>query len=275
VDDLYTLLSRVESDGVVLDLGCGHGSFQYEICRGRIVAMDVALPNEAGLRKGAVYIRADSAAIPISNHSVDVVVCHHTLEHFPNYKTTLNEIRRILRPDGWIWIAVPNGAAFDDHLYRLLFSGGGHVNRFNYDALVEEVAALTETHLVQSCDLFSSFIYLRRPPADEVQHYPGFLGEIPAGFLTFCVFALNALTRLADRSIGTRFSQYGWGFVFARTPMRVEPMPSYFNVCRQCGSGIAAKSVKSSRLSFFGLWICRCSHCAELNVFVSPPNTLQ
>lgn len=278
MDDLYTLLSRVEPHCVVLDLGCGHGSFHYETCRGRIVAMDVALPEKASLRREAIYIRADSAAIPISNHSVDVVVCHHTLEHFPNYKTTLEEIRRVLRPSGWIWIAVPNGAAFDDHLYRFLFAGGGHVNQFDYDKLVADVEAFTETHLIQSCDLFTSFIYLRRPTADELQHYPGragFLGEIPAGFLTFSVLALNAVTRLVDKSLGTRFSQYGWGFVFARTPMRVEQMPSYFNVCRQCGSGVAAKSVKGSSLSLFGLRIYRCPHCGETNVFVSPPVNFQ
>jgi len=137
---------------------------------------------------------------------------------------------------------------------------------------------LTETQLIQSCDFFSSFIYLRRPTADELQHYrgrAGFLGEMPPGFLTFSVCALNGLTRLLDKSIGTRFSQYGWGFVFARAPMRVEPMPSYFNVCRQCGSGISANSVKGSRLSIFGLGMYRCPNCNEANVFVSPPKNLQ
>jgi predicted SAM-dependent methyltransferase len=278
VDDLYTLLSRVEPHCVVLDLGCGHGSFHYETCRGRIVAMDVALPEKAGLRPQAMYIRADSAAIPISNHSVDVVVCHHTLEHFPNYKTTLEEIRRILRPTGWLWIAVPNGSAFDDNLYRFLFAGGGHVNRFDHDKLVSEVEALTETRLIQSCDLFSSFIYLRRPTDEELKHYParaGFLGEIPAGFLTFSVFALNALTRLLDKSVGTRYSQYGWGFVFARTAMPVEPMPSYFNVCRQCGSGNSWASLNGPGRSLLGIRFSPCPNCGEMNVCVSPPADLQ
>jgi precorrin-6B methylase 2 len=41
VDDLYSLLKRLDSGAVVVDLGCGHGSFRYESCRGRIIAMDV------------------------------------------------------------------------------------------------------------------------------------------------------------------------------------------------------------------------------------------
>ena len=278
MDDLYTLLGRVEADSVVLDLGCGHGSFQYEKCRGRIVAMDIALPDAASRAPQATYVRADSCAIPLSLASVDVVVSHHTLEHFTNYKETLNEIRRVLNPNGWLWIAVPNGYGFDDALYRFVFAGGGHVNRFEYHTLVREIEATTEMHLQRSCDLFSSFIYLRRPAEEELQQYParaGFLGEIPAGFLTFIVLALNAATRLCDKILGSRYSQYGWGFVFSRGQIAVEEMPSYFNVCRQCGSGNDSGSVRRrSRCSIFGLRLYDCPHCGEFNVGVTPPRNL-
>jgi SAM-dependent methyltransferase len=278
MDDLYTLLGRVEAGCVVLDLGCGHGSFHYEKCRGRIVAMDIALPDDAKHAPHVTYLRADSSAIPLSVASVDVVVSHHTLEHFPDYKATLNEIRRVLNPQGWLWIAVPNGYGFDDALYRFVFAGGGHVNRFEYHTLVREVEAATGTRLLRSCDLFSSFIYLRKPAEAELQHYParaGFLGEIPTGFLTFIVLALNASTRLCDRLFGSRYSQYGWGFVFSRRQIAVEEMPSYFNVCRQCGSGNDAAEVRKRSRSVFGLQLYHCPHCGELNVGVAPPAKLQ
>ena len=279
MDDLYTLLSRLERDHVVLDLGCGRGSFHYEVCRGRIIAMDLALPEKRAPHPQLTYFRADSSAIPLPDASVDAVISHHTLEHFPDYKTTLTEIRRILNPNGWLWIAVPNGYGFDDALYRFLFEGGGHVNRFQYESLVTEVENATGTRLAQSCDLFSSFIYLKRPTTDELQHYParaGFLGKIPEGFLTFGVLALNTATRLMDRVSGSRLSQYGWGFVFVRQPAPIDNMPSYFNVCRQCGSGNSAELL--SRMpgwSFFRLRPYKCIHCGELNVFVPPPPGFQ
>ena len=279
MDDLYTLLGRLDEQSVVLDLGCGRGSFHYEACRGRIVAMDIALPEKPARRPQAVYMVADSSSIPLPAASVDAVVSHHTLEHFIDYKTTLTEIRRVLSPHGWLWIAVPNGQALDDALYRFLFAGGGHVNRFSYSPLVAEVESATETRLARSCDLFSSFIYLHRPSAEELQHYPGragFLGEIPEGFLTFSVMALNAGTRLVDKIFGSRYSQYGWGFVFARQPMTIAEMPSYFNVCRKCGSGDSAESLKPvPRRLVFGFGFYHCPHCGELNVFVSPPPNLQ
>jgi SAM-dependent methyltransferase len=278
VDDLYTLLGRVPTSSVVLDLGCGRGSFAYETCPGRIIAMDLALPDKTERRDAILYMRGDSSAIPLRDSSVDAVVSHHTLEHFLDYRATLAEIRRILSPQGWLWIAVPNGYGFDDALYRFIFAGGGHVNRFQYNELVREVEAVTQTRLQRSCDLFSSFIYLKRPTAEEVQHYPsraGFLREIPKGFLTFFVLALNVVTRWLDKSFGTRYSQYGWGFVFARHQMTVSEMPSYFNVCRQCGSGNSMESIARSARVMFGLGRYHCPHCGEINVWVSPPRNLQ
>ena len=279
LDDLYSLLRRLGNNSIVLDLGCGRGSFQYEACRGRIVAMDLDLPDQRLRRPQAAYMRADSSAIPLPDASVDAVVSHHTLEHFLDYKTTLSEIRRILSPHGWLWIAIPNGYGFDDAFYRFLFAGGGHVNRFSYDPLVTEVEHATDTQLARSCDLFSSFIYLRRPAEDELQPQTGrtgFLLEIPESFLTFSVLALNTVTRLIDKACGTRFSQYGWGFVFVRQPMPIEQMPSYFNVCRQCGSGNSAEFLKrSAGRSLFGLGIYHCPNCGEFNVLVQPPPNLQ
>ena len=279
MDDLYTLLGRVESDSVVLDLGCGRGSFHYQECRGRIIGMDLTLPEEAAHPTRIAYVRADSSAIPLHNASVDVVLSHHTLEHFSNYKATLEEIHRVLSPQGWVWIAVPNGYGFDDALYRFLFAGGGHVNRFAYQKLVDEVESLTNTRLIQSCHLFTGFIYLKKPTDSESQQYPGragFLSEIPAGFLTFAVAALNISTRLLDKIFATRLSQYGWGFVFARQPMPVEMMPSYFNVCCQCGSGNSADVLKHRmRHVIFGLGLYDCLNCGALNVFVRPPSHLQ
>jgi SAM-dependent methyltransferase len=268
VDDLYTLLGRLENQSVVLDLGCGRGSFNYEACRGRIIAMDLMLPDKAAQRPQAAYMLADSSGIPLPDASVDAVVSHHTLEHFIDYKNTLTEIRRVLSPQGWLWIAVPNGQGFDDALYRFLFAGGGHVNRFSYAPLVAEVESATGTRLARSCALFSSFIYLR-------PGVPGLPSEMPEGLLKFTVFGLNAMTRVVDKVLGTRFSQYGWGFVFAKEPMQVEEMPSYFNVCRQCGSGNAAESLKRAcRRTLFGFGLYNCPHCGGQNVLVMPPANL-
>jgi SAM-dependent methyltransferase len=210
-------------------------------------------------------------------NSVDAVICHHTLEHFDDFRATLREIDRILTDDGRIWIAIPNGYGLDDQLYRFVFSGGGHVNRFSQDQLIEEVHSLTRFRLAQTLDLFSSFIYLKKPTEQEYQHYPQtarFLFHIPDGTSTAGVFTINAVTRLIDRAFGYRFSQYGWGFVFAPEGASLPPMDHpRFNVCSKCGSGIPARQVREGGQlkQCWGIGVFHCPNCQQLNAFVSPP----
>jgi len=275
---LYDLLKRIPPESVVLDLGCGSGSFHYETCSGTIVATDLTL-DEKKIKKDdphVSYVRADSAAIPLADQSVAAVISHNTMEHFADYKTALSEIARILQPDGWLWVAVPNGSALDDKLYRYVFSGGGHVNRFAHDSLVEEIHQKTGMRLVAECDLFSSFIYLKKPSPEELQHFPPkarVLSEIPEGFSIFGCLAINAVTRIADKLAGSRYSQYGWGFIFSKAALDTPKPASYFNVCRKCGSGVAFRVLGCRTL--FGLGLFHCPHCGELNVCVRPPEGLE
>src|SRR5262249_1946434 len=141
------------------------------------------------------YVRADSGQIPLASESVDAVICHHTLEHFPDYRRTLEEVNRILKDDGLLWIAIPNGYCFDNALYGLIFAGGGDVNRFTYDELIRAVHELTRFRLQQQVDLFSSFIYLKRPTPEEYKHYPRSakaLLHIPEGVSVAGILAINA-----------------------------------------------------------------------------------
>ena len=274
---MHSLLAKLGAGNVVLDLGCGGGSFDYDVYPFRTIATDLHMPrNIPESRKGRTgYFQSESATIPLANCSVDAVICHHTLEHFPGYRSTLSEIGRVLRPGGWLWIAVPNGNGFDDRLYRFMFEGGGHVNRFTFDTLIAEVQTLTGLQLLQTCDLFSSFVFLQRPePGTGYPRNAHFLMTVPEHILDAGVLVLNTATRLIDRWSGSRTSQYGWGFVFGNDSLHVERLPSFFNVCRKCGSGIAEAHVPEFGRSYLGLSSYKCPHCSERNIFVKPPTGL-
>src|ERR1700733_5527699 len=269
------VLAGLTEGQTVVDLGCGPGSFHYELYNCRIIGIDLSVPQQAR-RPHVNFVQGGSAAIPLKSNSVDAVVCHHTLEHFDNFRVTLTEINRILKDDGLIWIAIPNGHSLDDQLYRYVFSGGGHVNRFSRDQLIEEVHRLTRFRLAQAVDLFSSFIYLKKPTEQEYQHYPQtarFLFHIPDGTSIAAIFAINGLTRLIDKLFGYRFSQYGWGFVFATEGASLPPLQRpYFNVCSKCGSGIPARQVRENGQlkQCCGVGFFHCPSCQQLNAFVSP-----
>ncbi len=273
---MENILARLTDRQIVVDLGCGPGSFHYESYTCQIIGIDVNV-SQRGHRSHVTFLKANSAEIPLASNSVDAVVCHHTLEHFPDFRTTLAEINRILKDDGVMWIAIPNGYSLDDALYRFVFDGGGHVNRFTRDQLIEEVHRLTRFRLMQEVDLFSSFIYLKKPTAEEYQFYPRTarsLFNIPDGTVATGILVINALTRLIDKLFGSRVSQYGWGFVFADQGISLSPLHRpYFNVCSKCGSGIAATQLRGEgRLKqFCGAGFYHCPHCQQLNAFVAPP----
>ena len=284
--DLGPILSRLDNllttfgrDQIAVDLGCGRGSFHYESYPCRVIGIDVQLPAADLYRDGAriEYVCADSSGIPLADKSVDAVFSHHTMEHFPDYRKTLKEIDRVLKDGGLLWIAIPNGYSLDDALYRMVFAGGGHVNRFTHEGLISAVHELTRFRLKQEVDLYSSFIYLRKPTAKELQHFPASarpLYEMPTGFNVAGVLAINAVTRVADKLFGSRLSQYGWGFVFGREEAVLPPLhTAYFNVCSKCGSGIPADALRSrsTTKTVFGLGIYNCQNCEQTNSYVEPP----
>ncbi len=274
------ILRGLGPNRIAVDLGCGSGSFHYTSYPCRIIGIDITLNRSALFCDGCrvQYIQSSAVQIPLANASIDAVICNHIFEHVA-YTQALSEIHRILKPTGLLWVAVPNGYGLDDALYRYVFEGGGHVNRFRFHQLVEEVQTRTDLRLIQFNQLFSSFIYLKKPTPEQRVHFPPraqILYRVPNSWNRAAILVLNAITRTLDRLLGTRTSQYGWGFVFARGEVRLDPLPSFFNVCWQCGSGNDAGHLKASgRLdSLLGIPFYRCSNCDAKSLFFKPPKGL-
>jgi predicted SAM-dependent methyltransferase len=276
VDNILRKLSSAE---VAVDLGCGGGSFSYQQYECKIIGIDVSLNQKALYREGerVQYLQSAATHLPLLDHSVDAVICNHTFEHFAAYRVVLGEIDRILKPSGALWISIPNGFGFDDALYRRIFSGGGHVNRFTFQRIVEEVQINTGLQLVQSILLQSGFVYLKKPAPELERHFPDsakFLFNMPPSVNRLLVFCINALTRLIDKVARSHLSQYGWGFVFARGNLSLEPLESYFNVCWRCGSGNSAKHLRAAGCvrSSYGVTLYDCPNCGTRNLFFVPLN---
>ena len=49
----------------------------------------------------------DLTDVPHPDDSFDAIVCSHVLEHIPDDRAAMRELRRILRPDGWAIVQVP------------------------------------------------------------------------------------------------------------------------------------------------------------------------
>ncbi len=62
----------------------------------------------ADLESPLADIHFDIQSIPLNDNFTDVIMCNHILEHIPDEGAALDELYRILRPNGWAILLVPN-----------------------------------------------------------------------------------------------------------------------------------------------------------------------
>ena len=262
----------------VLDLGAGGGSFSYRSTPAGVIAIDLAFPDQA--QDCFARVVADAGCLPLRDHSIDVVICNNTLEHFDRGHDTVLEIDRVLGSGGHLWVSVPNGFSFDDGLYRFVFKGGGHVNRFTLSTLLHTVESGTHLSAQSYKTLYSGFVYLSPPPEEKLVHFPRrarVLSYFPPRLLELGLLWFNYAVRLLDRYLPAQISQYGWGVVFRRrkeiSPVRtggisgLEEIPADLNVCFSCGSG-HPESTLLPILKAFVFWKSySCPSCGKKNLF--------
>jgi SAM-dependent methyltransferase len=103
--------------GRVLDFGCGAGEFLIRMknagwtCAG-VEVSDAAL-NVA--RSHALTVEKNLAAYPSA--SFDYVRSNHSLEHVPNPREVLQEMFRVLRPGGTLFLGVPTNESQNARLF--------------------------------------------------------------------------------------------------------------------------------------------------------------
>lgn len=52
-------------------------------------------------------VKADICNLPFSDNEFDVILCNHVLEHIPNDTKAMQELYRVLKPNGWAILQIP------------------------------------------------------------------------------------------------------------------------------------------------------------------------
>lgn len=261
------ILRNLRPGARILDLGSLTGSFPIERCPGAVVArVDLEWP-APGVATPEGFIQADAAHLPFADRSFDAVIANHSLEHISGLGDALQEIGRVVRPEGSLYVAVPNASTFSDWLFRWIYRGeSGHINPFtSSETLSNEITRHTGLALAGGRDLYSSFEYLNRYYFPE--KIPWRLRLVGGGKRRWIV-VLSYAARLFDRIFQTRTSAYGWALYFGAVGEKITP-ESWSNVCVGCGSGAPAAWLQQQKLVHRRLlWqTYRCPQCNSLNLF--------
>jgi 2-polyprenyl-3-methyl-5-hydroxy-6-metoxy-1,4-benzoquinol methylase len=100
----------------ILDAGCGGGFYSIPVAMlsDQIYSLDVSSKNLEILKKRAeslsnVYIaRGDIESLPYKSDFFDWILLLGVLEHLPNTRKAVEELQRVLAPEGKIICLVPN-----------------------------------------------------------------------------------------------------------------------------------------------------------------------
>jgi 2-polyprenyl-3-methyl-5-hydroxy-6-metoxy-1,4-benzoquinol methylase len=113
-----SLINSLHSQkGSLLDIGVGTGDFLAKAKKSGWHTTGIE-PNEKAkaiaISKGVSFAQNLES---IESHSFDVITMWHVLEHVPDLENQIKDLKRLLKPNGTIIIAVPNYKSFDAKYY--------------------------------------------------------------------------------------------------------------------------------------------------------------
>jgi SAM-dependent methyltransferase len=142
-------------DSDIMDLGCGLGDFtKFLTERGyrNVLGVDPSERNiETARKKGINCIQADSFSDdPNLIGKFDFIIFSHTLEHIFDTFSALENVKRMLKPNGIIYIEVPDASKYCDVDFSpYFFLTYEHVVHYTYEIL-PKIAGCFGFDLIQS-----------------------------------------------------------------------------------------------------------------------------
>ncbi|WP_411879199.1 glycosyltransferase [Polaromonas sp. YR568] len=196
----YAIAQQLARGKDVLDVACGEGYGSAFLAETALSVCGVDVSEEAvahartSYQSGNLKFHHSSATqLPFEAASFDLVVSFETIEHLLEQDGMLNEIERVLRPDGMLIISSPNRPVFreesneDNHFHvkeldfrefdELLNSRFGHIQYLGQKMLM--VSAIQP--LLEKQDSF----YAWHEDGSEIHPDSGHL-ENPVYFLALC-----------------------------------------------------------------------------------------
>jgi 2-polyprenyl-3-methyl-5-hydroxy-6-metoxy-1,4-benzoquinol methylase len=112
------LLEKLQpGKGKLLDIGCGTGDFLATAKKSTWQCIGIEPNQKARTIAASKGITLVGNTTELEDHSFDAICMWHVLEHVPDLDFQISELKRLLRPNGILFVAVPNFKSYDAKLY--------------------------------------------------------------------------------------------------------------------------------------------------------------
>ncbi|TXE13240.1 class I SAM-dependent methyltransferase [Seonamhaeicola algicola] len=121
VNFINSFVSKKTNEKSLLDIGCGTGDFIQTAKNNNWLVSGIEPNNEA---RGIANKKTNNAVfntnklLEFKAHSFDVITLWHVLEHLPNLDEHIKILKKLLKPNGTLIIAVPNYKSYDAQVYK-------------------------------------------------------------------------------------------------------------------------------------------------------------
>lgn len=93
----------------IADIGCGSGVFARHLSEGNfVVALDVDRRILETIDENVAVVNADAHHMPFKPESFDIVLSLSLMEHLENPLGHVEDLRKIVKPGGWLLLQLPN-----------------------------------------------------------------------------------------------------------------------------------------------------------------------
>ncbi len=111
------MVLKHHQQGRILDIGAGTGEFldAFDHSYWEKFSIEPSEKLQSNLFKKGIKLVNDFEQL--DDQSFEVITLWHSLEHIPDLELTVRQVRRILKPNGVLFIAVPNHKSYDAQFY--------------------------------------------------------------------------------------------------------------------------------------------------------------
>ncbi|SFW64613.1 Methyltransferase domain-containing protein [Sinomicrobium oceani] len=139
---LKYIVSGNQGHGKLLDIGAGTGDF-LNVAKNNGWEVEGIEPSDAARRRSeekgiTLHEKTDPQFMETYESGFDVITMWHVLEHVPELQIQIGQLKALLRPNGTLFIAVPNFRSYDATHYGKFWAAYDvprHLWHFSADAI--------------------------------------------------------------------------------------------------------------------------------------------